>query len=257
MEVLIVDAEVERRVAAGETTDRIVEAARQGGMRSMWDSGMDHVLSGATDLEEILRVVEVPMEQSAGRVAPRVEHRLFSPSPTGIAAIAPPEIPAVVPVAPPPPRVAPRAPASVFLPGEVLELLDDQFTSGGRKGARHTILLVEDEHPLRTVMRDLLERDGFTIVEAEDGIEALDAIDRHAPDAVVLDLNLPRLDGYAVLARLRARPLTAHLPVIVLTAKGDEDNEVRVFEGGANDFLTKPFRPRALSARLRALLRQG
>ena len=77
------------------------------------------------------------------------------------------------------------------------------------------------------------------------------------PDAVVLDLNLPRLDGYDVLARLRARPQTSSLPVIVLTAKGDEDNEVRVFELGANDFLTKPFRPRALTARLRSLLRKS
>jgi len=86
---------------------------------------------------------------------------------------------------------------------------------------------------------------------------ALDEIDHEAPDAVVLDLNLPRLDGYAVLSRLRSRPQTSNLPVIVLAAKGDEDNEVRVFELGANDFLTKPFRPRALTARLRALLRKS
>jgi DNA-binding response OmpR family regulator len=71
---------------------------------------------------------------------------------------------------------------------------------------------------------------------------------------VLLDLNLPTLDGYGVLARLRSRPATARIPVIVLTAKGDEDNEVRVFELGADDFLTKPFRARALSARLEAVL---
>ena len=260
MEVLIVDADVERRVAAGETTDRILEVARQGGMRSMWDSGIEHVLSGTTDLEEILRVVEVPMDQPGGRSDPRVEHRLFSPSPSASAVVTPPEVDVQRPAAPLPPtaRFTPPAPASAFLPGDVLELVDDVGTGGGvrRGGARHTILLVEDEHSLRTVMRDLLERDGFTIIEADDGIEALDEIDRHAPDAVVLDLNLPRLDGYAVLARLRARPQTMHLPIIVLTAKNDEDNEVRVLEGGANDFLTKPFRPRALSARLRALLRK-
>jgi len=92
-------------------------------------------------------------------------------------------------------------------------------------------------------------------VEASDGVQALDEVDRSAPDVVVLDLNLPRLDGYGVLNHLRARPSTSKLPVIVLTAKGDEENEVRVFETGANDFLAKPFRPRALSARLRALLK--
>jgi DNA-binding response OmpR family regulator len=71
---------------------------------------------------------------------------------------------------------------------------------------------------------------------------------------VVLDLNLPGLDGYGVLSHLRSRPATAEVPVVVLTAKGDEDNEVRVFELGADDFLTKPFRARALSARLDLVL---
>jgi two-component system alkaline phosphatase synthesis response regulator PhoP len=74
------------------------------------------------------------------------------------------------------------------------------------------------------------------------------------PDIIVLDLNLPGLDGYGVLSHLRSRPATAGIPVIVLTAKGDEDNEVRVFELGADDFLTKPFRARALAARLEAVL---
>jgi CheY-like chemotaxis protein len=139
------------------------------------------------------------------------------------------------------------------LPDDALQLLDDLFdeTFNGKK----TVLLVEDEEPLRRVLRDLLEREGFTVVEAADGVQALDEVDRSAPDVLVLDLNLPRLDGYGVLSHLRARPSTAKLPVIVLTAKGDEENEVRVFETGANDFLTKPFRPRALSARLRALLK--
>ncbi|PYP59601.1 MAG: hypothetical protein DMD40_02365 [Gemmatimonadetes bacterium] len=77
---------------------------------------------------------------------------------------------------------------------------------------------------------------------------------RPSPRTFVLDLNLPGLDGYGVLSHLRSRPATANIPVIVLTAKGDEDNEVRVFELGADDFLTKPFRARALSARLEAVL---
>jgi DNA-binding response OmpR family regulator len=116
------------------------------------------------------------------------------------------------------------------------------------------VLLVEDEEPLRRVLRELLEREGFTVLEAADGVLALDEVDRGAPDIMVLDLNLPRLDGYGVLSHLRARQATATLPVIVLTANGDEDSEVRVFEYGASDFLAKPFRPRALSARINALL---
>ena len=115
-------------------------------------------------------------------------------------------------------------------------------------------MLVDDEDQLRRVMRDLLERDGYVVTEAADGVEALDQVDRVAPDIIVLDLNLPGLDGYGVLSHLRSRPATSQLPVVVLTAKGDEDNEVRVFEMGADDFLSKPFRARALSARLQAVL---
>jgi DNA-binding response OmpR family regulator len=132
------------------------------------------------------------------------------------------------------------------------QLVDEVAVDG--RAAPKKVLLVEDEDALRRVMKDLLEREGFICFEAADGVKALDEIDRAAPDIVVLDLNLPRLDGYGVLSHLRARPATQDLPVIVLTAKGDEDSEVRVFEFGASDYLTKPFRPRALSARLHSLL---
>ncbi len=251
LEVLVANSDVERRIAAGEPTDRIVAAARVGGMRSLWDSGIEHVLNGDTDLEELRRVIEVPMDQPTARRDDQSEPRLLSPTPRSnatpvrSATVAPAQVGAPAP----PPR------QESFLPESVLELVDDIVPSARRKG-QHTVLLVEDEEPLRRVLRDLLERDGFTVVEAADGMAALDEIDRSPPDAVVLDLNLPRLDGYGVLARLRSRAATAHLPVIVLTAKADEDNEVRVFQSGANDFLTKPFRPRALAARLRALIQQ-
>src|SRR5204863_344835 len=96
-------------------------------------------------------------------------------------------------------------------------------------GCRGRVSVVE----VLLVMRDLLERDGYDVAEARDGVQALDQIDRVGPDVIVLDLNLPGLDGYGVLSHLRSRPATASIPVIVLTAKGDEDNEVRVFELGA------------------------
>jgi DNA-binding response OmpR family regulator len=137
-----------------------------------------------------------------------------------------------------------------------MELLDEGGVEGGAAvGDRGVcVLLVDDEDDLRRVMRDLLEREGFTVQEARDGVQALDEVDRHAPDIIVLDLNLPGLDGYGVLSHLRSRPATRDIPVIVLTAKGDEENEVKVFELGADDFLSKPFRARALAARLEAVL---
>jgi two-component system, OmpR family, response regulator ResD len=151
--------------------------------------------------------------------------------------------------------------------GAAFELLDDSGTAvpreiapapptrGDRPGGPK-VLLVDDEDQLRRVMRGLLERDGYDVIEAADGVEALDQVDRHGPDIIVLDLNLPGLDGYGVLSHLRSRRVTQHIPVVVLTAWGDEENEVRVFEFGADDFLSKPFRARALSARLDAVLRR-
>jgi DNA-binding response OmpR family regulator len=152
------------------------------------------------------------------------------------------------------PSTASVAPAEEALSFELLpdgELPPPIVAPAGSKG---TVLLVEDEDGLRSVLRDLLERDGFRVVEAPDGVQALDQVDRVGPDIVILDLNLPGLDGYTVLQRLRSRPATARLPVVVLTAKGDEDNEARVFELGADDFLAKPFRARSLSVRLEAVL---
>ncbi|HEY9443371.1 MAG TPA: response regulator, partial [Gemmatimonadales bacterium] len=140
------------------------------------------------------------------------------------------------------------------------DLVDEEEAGAGTattpasRGTGTTVLLVEDEEQLRRVMKDLLEREGYTVAEARDGVQALDQVDRFAPDVIILDLNLPGIDGYTVLAQLRSRSATRTIPVVVLTAKGDEDNEVRVFELGADDFITKPFRAKALSARLEAVL---
>ena len=244
IEVLTVTGDIERVIANGEIADVIAETARAQGMKTLWDSGIEHVRAGETSLDELLRVVEPPVELPVRRSAPPRDAgadpaRTRSDAPTR----SPSHTPSRAPVVRPP----------TSLPDDALQLLDDLFDE--TFSAKKTVLLVEDEEPLRQVLRELLEREGFTVVEASDGVQALDEVDRSAPDVLVLDLNLPRLDGYGVLNHLRARPSTAKLPVIVLTAKGDEENEVRVFETGANDFLAKPFRPRALSARLRALLK--
>ena len=244
MEVMVSDAEIERRITAAESTERIADAARRGGMRTMWDAGADQVAAGHTDLEELLRVLEVPSDTTETKNAASIRHSQPAAPAGSLRTATPPPMPAV------------RPSARSFLPDEVLELVDD-IPRGEKRAGRHTVLLVEDEDSLRHVIRDLLEREGYSVIEAQDGVQALDEIDRGAPDALVLDLNLPRLDGYQVLKHLRARPGTAALPVLVLTARGDEESEVKVFESGANDFITKPFRPRALSARLKALLRKS
>jgi len=240
IEVLPVGPEVERRIAAGQTADRIAEAAQRAGMKTLWESGLAHVLRGETTIDELLRVVEVPSEEEPDpeqSAPPRSSSGVGRPSPAaGVLAPA-----------------GERAERST----DHFELLEEPApprATGTHGAAPLKVLLVDDEDSLRKVMKDLLERDGYAVTEARDGVQALDQVDRVGPDIIVLDLNLPGLDGYGVLSHLRSRPATAGIPVIVLTAKGDEDNEVRVFELGADDFLTKPFRARALSARLEAVL---
>ena len=266
-EVLSTSTEMERRIAANEHSERIADAAREGGMRGLWDSGVQHARNGITTVEELLRVLEAPVEVSA-QPRPSASSRASSaqrtvgddngthPAPPSSSGTAAPSIDGGL--FPPPTRgyvpTLHQTPAPSFT-GASFQLVDDENVNAA--GESKKVLLVEDEDSLRRVLKDLLEREGFTVFEAADGVKALDEIDRAAPDIVVLDLNLPRLDGYGVLSHLRARPGTANLPVIVLTAKGDEDSEVRVFEYGASDYLTKPFRPRALSARLHSLLARG
>jgi type II secretory ATPase GspE/PulE/Tfp pilus assembly ATPase PilB-like protein/CheY-like chemotaxis protein len=242
LEILTMTPELERLIAAGEAANRIAEAAQRGGMKSLWDSGLAHVTRGESTLDELTRVVDIPDEPEA----PQPQTR-GSRGSTAQRSSAPGTQSAPHEAAPP------AAPVSTHF-----DLLDEHATparlSGPHGMPASKVLLVDDEDSLRKVMRDLLERDGYVVTEARDGVQALDQVDRVGPDIIVLDLNLPGLDGYGVLSHLRSRPATANIPVIVLTAKGDEDNEVRVFELGADDFLTKPFRARALSARLEAVL---
>jgi CheY-like chemotaxis protein len=247
VEVLTVNSDIERRIGQGAAADQIAEAARRAGMRSLWESGLRHVLAGDSTLDELLRVTDVPMEaKAAAAEAPARDGR-------GLGR------PASEPAGPATPAAAPPAspPAFPSLDFMDMELVDEPGGTSARTEARGRgtkVLLVEDEDQLRRVMKDLLEREGYVVSEARDGIQALDQVDRHAPDIIVLDLNLPGIDGYGVLQQLRSRPATRTIPIMVLTAKGDEDNEVRVFELGADDFITKPFRARALSARLEAVL---
>lgn len=242
-EILRITPAIERLVGAGATADKIADAARDEGMRTLWDSGLAHVLRGDSTIDELLRVVDVPQADDSavkGRQKKRGSGRSKAGVDSGEAATA----------VETPPRRTPDRGHSLDGSFELLEPVDG--AAAGTIEAK--VLLVDDEDQLRRVMRDLLEREGYVVTEARDGVEALDQIDRHAPDIIVLDLNLPGLDGYGVLSHLRSRPATVDIPVVVLTAQGDEDNEVRVFEMGADDFLSKPFRARALSARLQAVL---
>ncbi len=119
------------------------------------------------------------------------------------------------------------------------------------------ILIVEDEADIRELLRFNLEREGFSVLEAADGNEGLKLARHHLPDLMLLDVMLPGLDGFEVCRRLGAQSETAHIPVLMLTAKGEEMDRVVGLSLGADDYVVKPFSVRELMLRIRAVLRRG
>lgn len=119
------------------------------------------------------------------------------------------------------------------------------------------ILIVEDEAPIVTLLRYNLEREGFRVIEAGDGEEALLLATERKPDLVLLDWMLPLLSGIEVCRRLRRSSDGKNTPIIMLTARGEEGDRVRGLNSGADDYVTKPFSPSELIARVRAVLRRA
>jgi len=117
-----------------------------------------------------------------------------------------------------------------------------------------TVLVVDDEPTIREIVVTYLKRDGYRTLEAADGDRARELIESERPDLVVLDVMLPGTDGLELCRRIRAG---SHLPVIMLTARGEESDRIVGLELGADDYVTKPFSPRELAARVRSVLRRS
>ena len=128
---------------------------------------------------------------------------------------------------------------------------------GVTNAAKPLVLLVEDEAALATMLRYNLERHGFCVEEAGDGHEALRRLNETTPDLVLLDWMLPGVSGLEVCRQMRRRPQTRDVPVIMVTARTEDQDAVRGLDTGADDFVTKPFAMDALLARMRALLRRA
>jgi CheY-like chemotaxis protein len=132
-----------------------------------------------------------------------------------------------------------------------------------RRMNKQTIYIVDDESTIREVVRRYLELDGFAVVEAESGTQALDLLRDQPADLILLDIMLPGLDGFAVTRSLRHSPdyaalsLNGDIPIIMLTSRGDEADRIAGFELGVDDYVVKPFSPRELVARVKAVLRRA
>ena len=118
------------------------------------------------------------------------------------------------------------------------------------------VLVIEDDDALATLVQYNLEKEGYDVAVAGDGEEGLVQIDERLPDLVILDWMLPKVSGIEVCRRLRSRPETRNIPIIMLTARGEESDRVRGLDTGADDYLTPPFSVPELAARIRAVLRR-
>ncbi len=188
-------------------------------MYTLWESGLERLWEGTTSLEEVVRVLGERVQEEREAGGPATQPTGSSPGKPLATAIATP--PAPVDAAPPAPRV----------------------------------LIADDDPQMRRLIRGVLQRDGLEVVEAGDGLDALELVQQGGVDLVILDLDMPRLDGLGVLEELGAQVRTACLPVIVLTAHHGETEE-KALDLGAHDYLSKPVQTRSLVARVRAVLKR-
>ena len=120
---------------------------------------------------------------------------------------------------------------------------------------RSRVLVVDDTESVRSLFRKLLSSDGHDVVAAADGAAALEAVQRHRPDVVLLDVDMPAMDGLEVCRRLKADPGTRLTPVVMVTGQTDLNDRLRGIEAGADEFLSKPVHPQELRVRVRSLSR--
>jgi two-component system cell cycle response regulator DivK len=116
------------------------------------------------------------------------------------------------------------------------------------------ILVIEDQEDNRRIVRDLLTSVGYEIIEAVTGEEGVTAAASHVPDLILMDIQLPGLDGYDATRRIKANPALRHIPIIAVTSYALSGDDVKAFEAGCNGYVSKPFSPRALLAKIREFL---
>jgi two-component system cell cycle response regulator DivK len=116
------------------------------------------------------------------------------------------------------------------------------------------ILVVEDEEDNRRIVRDLLTSVGYEIIEAVTGLDGVTAAATHIPDLILMDIQLPGLDGYEATRQIKANPALRHIPIIVVTSYALSGDDVKAFEAGCDAYIAKPFSPRALLAKVREYL---
>ncbi len=289
-ELLRIDESLRNLILAGADETAIRRAAIDGGLDVLLDAGLAKVEEGVTSLEEMVRHVRsaiIPTRAQARHGSAGLKQATSTP-PAQEASTPPPPEPAAAdpaPVEPAPDDESvslpdpleivtsqPLGDAVDTLPGEAVELLSGEFPPAVPtdpdpdpvdvpEDGPETILVVDDSQEILDLVRYTLEGVGFRVLTAMDGQEALDTIERHRVNdpvhLVVLDVMMPGMSGFEVCEHLKKDIATAFLPVLILSARGDQAHIKSGFKAGADDYLPKPFDPEELELRIRALLRRA
>jgi type II secretory ATPase GspE/PulE/Tfp pilus assembly ATPase PilB-like protein/ActR/RegA family two-component response regulator len=234
-EILVPDDQLRTAIRNGAGVAEIRAAMHRSGSASMRETALGLVESGVTSIEEVNRVFTNHDEGHTPVTA------VVAATPTAVASPTAPE-PAVVAAAP---RPSPPRPA----------MMGPRLVSA-RPTASRRILVADDDRMIRLIMKMLLEKEGYKVLEAENGAVAMETARRERPDLMFVDLQMPDMDGYQVLEMVRADESLASTPVLVLTSETSSAVETKVLELGADDYVIKPFEPEVLLSRMRAAFRR-
>jgi type IV pilus assembly protein PilB len=242
-EALNIDGSIAGFIASGTSPDALVRAGQRYGMLTLWQSGLRRVWAGETTYDELVRVVGEPaLEMEPAARQPAAEP--FAAAPAA--------------------RREPGAPAPRPTADDTLAAVtsaaaghgSDWGESAGPAGKPPLVLIADDDPAMRVLVITIMKAQGFEVAEAVDGLDALDKAQRLAPAILLLDMDMPRLDGFGVLEALRRRLAGRAVPVVVVTVHDDPATEARCLALGAEDYLTKPIQPSSLVVRVRAVLRR-
>jgi type IV pilus assembly protein PilB len=222
-EALVPDEGLRAAIRDGAGVRELRAAMRAAGCRTMRDTALDMVEQGLTSIEEVNRVLSADTEPQPAFGA-RGEREAA--------------------------EIGPREPAPVVEPDEPVT------TRRSRTRAAPHILIVDDDKMIRMLVKRLLAKEGYEVIEGENGQQAIDLAREHRPDLLLMDLVMPEMNGYEAIGRIRQDPGLAGLPVMILTAEAGAKSEQRVLELGADDYLVKPFDPPVLLLRVRAMFRR-
>lgn len=216
-EILILDSEIKEKINVGAPLVELRNLAKKNGFQNLFENAISLLGEGITDYNEVLRTINPDSSKnSENKITPPKVQTDAAPRPET------PEVP-------------------VF--------------GGGAAEHEIRVMIVEDYEVSRKMLRVMVEKyTDWKVEEAQDGVDALEKIKNHIPDVILLDIMMPRMDGYELLQHLRAEPETMHVPVIILTGMKTAESEVKSLELGGDDYLTKPIKREILIARVKKVL---